>query len=646
MVLNCLSYYFNDAPSANGPAAYSLDQLCMTIARDIIRLDTATVYDDTNDRGITKVRTFLWGTEGMQGIFLSTKRDVSTYVKISCWLDNIMELSLQNKQNTLSNMFPSIKALFTDVIINSDSRMNKSCTKEEVELVLKVLKLYQPQTLFPVEKNTKGLDSDADTFLSLEEFCVNNLIRWVLIHSKSTRSAIQTDFYIAKRLLLSIQSVHQQKQVWETILNELIKSYCDVTSLAIGLCAMAANEKDVTLDLIKCRTLDQFAIVLSDAFVDSFWLAHDLSRTDCSKQDVVHREGDMSLFFKTCVGLSDCKSMLISSSVITHWVDICCDESKFETLALEDEKGSNALLETLLELGVSNGNQILNQNELVKLITGSWRQGGPIWSEIAMKKYELTLESRFGENSIRDQVMSYASASLSRSIRCEPSTDHAIAELMTQSWSKQAIRLLEMSKSNSLSSVGIDLDLCRTINDQAAAESFFLRLMYLFHGIDIPSCSQKLLLDGSLNQDLFIHIQATVVDSSDVLLKSFDQRTRRNSQLVEILGGPTKLRGNRYEKTITTKCIDLLAKYMKDPQENDFFQHRALTALSYLLSVFFPSKLSEEIADNDCILAEDINEGDMLWYEKDGARIKSTILKGKVNFFKLSINILLSQKSF
>ena len=622
LILDCLSYYLNDAPSAGGPAAHALDQLCMTIARDIIRLDTATNDDHADDSGIAKVRAFLWGTDGIQSTFLSTKQDTSTYAKMNRLMDNILELGTQNKQNSLTHMLPSFQALFKEIIMQSDSQTNKSCTKEEVELILKIMKLCQPQTLFPVKKVAKGLDADIETSLSLEEFCVNDLIRWILIHSKSALSAVPTDFQIAKCLLLSIQSAHQQKQIWETILKELIKSYCDVTSLATGLCAMAAGADGGTLDLIRCSTLDQFAMELSDSFIDSFWLSHDLSRTDSHKNSVVHHEGDMFLFFKTCVGLGNCKSMLISSSVIRYWVDCCYDESKFETLTLEDEKGSNALLETLLLFGSSNENTSVNQDDLVKLVTESWRQGGPIWHKVAMKKYQQ------GTNSMQEQVVSHASLALSQSIRRKPSTDHAIAELTAQSWSKKASRLLEVSKSSSLHSVGIDFDLCRAINDESAAESLFLRLMYLFHDIDSPSRFHELLFDGPINQELFVHIQASVVDSADVLLKSFDQRTRRNSQLVEILGGPTKLNNNGYARAMTTKCVDLLASHMKEPKENDSVHCRTLTTLSYLLSIFFPTKLSKENAEDDCILAEDVKEGDALWYEKvDGTRIKSTILK-------------------
>lgn len=621
LFLDCLYYFLNEAP------APSLDELCATIARDIARLDAASMEDGVNDRGIAQIKIFFWGESGLQKTLLTT-RDQQTNMKLNRLMTKLIEIRNQSNDQHLSNILSSSRALFNAIIINSDSRGNKSCTKDEVELLLNIIHICGAQILFPIQKSTQTLNGIEQASLTIEEFCVNNIIRWILIHAQSEPLAIPADFNIAKLLLLSIQSSHQQKHIWEAIMRELIKSYCDVTTLATGFCAMTSDsdEKSV-VDLIRCQTLDQFAIELCDAFIDSFWRSHDLTYID-EKDDSIKHPGDMRLFFRSCVGLSDCKSTLVSTSVMKHWANRCCNGGFSEKLVMEDETGSNALLETLLLLGSSNGKEVLSQDELSKLIIESWHEGGQVWEDTAVKKYYLAAESSSDEYSIRNEFISNASSYLHKSIRRKPSSDHAIMELTSQSWSKKAARLLDTSKTSGIETVGIDLDLyheCQKVNEPNSAESLFLKLMYLLHDINDPSRCRELLLGKYENLELFVYIQSTVASRSDPLFHSFDERTQKNRQLVEILGGHNELYIHAQDFTI--KCIDLLSCTMNEPNANAQVCRQLVTTLSYLVSLLFNAKWSGESSD-DCILAEDIKEGDSLWYEKsDGVRIKAQILK-------------------
>eukprot|EP00956_Cyclotella_meneghiniana_P017101 scaffold27561_cov74-Cyclotella_meneghiniana.AAC.6 len=622
LFLDCLSYFLNEATTS------SLDDLCATISCDIARLDAASVDDGVNDRGIAHVKTFLWSESGMHKTLLTT-RDRQTDLKLNRLMTKLIEIRNQNNNQHLCNIISSSRALFNAIIIHSDSRGNKSCTRDEVEILLGIIHICGAQTLFPIQKPTQTLNGIEQASLTIEEFCVNNIIRWILVHAQSEPLAIPADFNIAKHLLLSIQSSHQQKHVWETILRELIKSYCDVTTLATGFCAMTSDsDEKLVVELIRCHTLDQFAVELCDAFMDSFWRSHDLTYIDEKDNCSIEHPGDMCLFFRSCVGLPDCKSMLVSTSVINHWVDRCCDERFTEKLLMEDETGSNALLQTLLLLGSSNGKEVFSQNELSKLIIESWHKGGAVWEEIALKKYDLNVESSSDKYSLRNDFTSNATAYLHKTIRRKPSLDHAIMELTSQSWSKKAARLLNTSKTSGLEIVGIDLDLYKVYqkaNEPSTAESLFLTLMYLLHDINDPGRCRELLLEKSRNLELFVYIQSTITSPSDPLLHSFDERTQKNRQLVEILGGNRELYIHAQEFTIN--CIDILAHSMKEPIANAQICRQMVTTLSYLVSLLFTAKWSEESSD-DCILAEDIKEGDSLWYEKtDGVRIKAQVLK-------------------
>ncbi|KAL7486519.1 hypothetical protein ACHAW6_012114 [Cyclotella cf. meneghiniana] len=621
--LDCLSHFLNESPDSGfGPGASSLDELCTTIARDLTRLDAASVDDGTNDRGITQIKSFLWSDNGIQKTLLSTKRERRTDQKLIRLMRNIMSLT-ENTEQRSSHLMPSIKALFSEVLVYSDSRDNKSCTKEEVELILNIIQFCGAQTLFPIQKATV-VHSDANqNSLSLEQFCVNNLIRWILIHAKALPAAIPTDFTIGKWLLLSIQPLHQQRQVWETILRELIKAYCDVSTLATGLCAMASENGKSYADLIRCRTLDQFAIEVSSTVMDNFRRSHDLShQPDDSDEPVVSYQGDMSFFFNTCVGMFDRKSILVSSSVIRHWVSLCCYESKSDRLILDDDEGSNSLLKTLLLLGTYS-EHVLTRDELVKLVIQSWIEGGLIWHQ-AVKDYNLMVDSGDEQRLMRDEIISAASLLLKEDIRRKPPSDHAVMELTCQSWSNKAVRLLDILKTGSLQNIGIDVDLCEKIRQRNDAEFLFLTLMYLLHSVDSSTRCRELLLSGSTNQELFVKIHSSIADPDNTLLQSFQHRTRRNTQLVDILGGATAL--TEFVQNCVVQCVDLLASYMKADER--VACNQTLTALSCLVSILFPSKLSIVSGGDDSIFAEDVKEGDSVWYEKaEGVRVKATIVK-------------------
>eukprot|EP00804_Cyclotella_cryptica_P003277 CCRYP_010525-RA/>CCRYP_010525-RA protein AED:0.01 eAED:0.01 QI:921/1/1/1/1/1/3/599/1584 len=622
LFLDCLSYFLNEAPySGFGPGASSLDELCTTIARDLIRLDAASFDDGTTDRGITQIQSFFWNHNGMQKTLLLAKRERQTNLKLIRLMSIIISLT-PNAEQPSSHLLPSLKALFSEILVSSDARGNKSCTKEEVELILKIIQFCGAQTLFPIQKAI-GVHPDTNqTSLSLEEFCVNNLIRWILIHATTAPAAIPTDFNIGKLLLLSIRPLHQQRQVWETILRELIKSFCDVSTLATGLCAMASDSDDI--DLIRCRALDQFANELGNIFMDNFRRSHDLSHQPGDTDDpAVSYQGDMSLFFNSCVGIFDRKSILVSSSVIKQWVDLCCYESKSDRLILDDDEGSNSLLKALLLLGSSSENGVLTRDELVKLVIQSWVEGGKIWQQ-AVKNYHLTVESGNEERLLRDQIISAAALSLREDIRRKPPSDHAVMELTCQAWSKKAVRLLEISESGSLQSLGIDMDLCEKIRQRNDEEFLFLNLMYLLHSVDSYIRCRELLLSGSENQELFVNINSSIVDRENALLQPFQDRTQRNTQLIETLGGPSEL--TEYVQNCVVQCVDLLACHMKADKENDCDQ--ILTALSYLVSLLFPSKWSSDSGCKDSIVAKDVKEGDTVWYEKaEGVRVKATIVK-------------------
>jgi hypothetical protein len=184
----------------------------------------------------------------------------------------------------------------------------------------------------------------------------------------------------------SIPSLIRQKQIWETILRELIKSDCDYTALAIGLGTLANSE--ASSSFVRCHVLDKFAIDTANILMNEFRRAHDILHQHDERDIPPSARGDdMSRFLKSCVGiyigdLPGCRPVIIvSESVIRRWIDLCCerDVKRATTLednfTLEDESGSNILLKIMLNLS-SRHQVVISQAETIKLACTSWVQGG------------------------------------------------------------------------------------------------------------------------------------------------------------------------------------------------------------------------------------------------------------------------------
>lgn len=625
LFLDTLSYYLNEAPDAGfGPLGTAVGELCTTLSRDLHKLDAASVEDECDERGISQIKSWLWGEEGMCQTLSSASKDKGTVLKLTAMMKFIID-STQPNDRYSSQLSPSFRGAFHSVILQSSSRSNKTCSGDEVNLLYNTIEFCGADNVFPIIDKGSSED-DAITTISLERFCVNDLIRWVLIHASASPSAIKTDFGILKLCLLSLTSPHQQKQIWEAVLRELIKSFCDFTTLAVGLSTMADG-----ID-VRCDVLDQFGMDTGDSFMSFYRKSHDLMHQD-DDVDSVKRKGSLLQFFKTCVGLSNCKSIIVSASVIKHWIEICCKSEIYqfleEKLILEDESGSNALLETLLQLAVSSDDGVISRDEEVKLVMNSWFEGGTIWKS-RVADLMNNIASRVG--TIRDEIVSLASSSLYKDIRCTPPTDHAILELVCQSWANRATRLVEISASSGLGSIGLgNAQLWRSASSSGthSSEFLFLCLMYLLHEVDSTSRRRELLF---ANDDiaLFMQINASIAEIEGVPLQSFHRRTLRNQQLFGILGGHNELTEDLIEECCKM-TVDSLALLMKEAPLGDTTPVlHTLTSLSYLVSLMFPSGLFIESdgESKDEVNPADVKEGDMLWYEKgNGERVESTVLK-------------------
>ncbi|KAL3808336.1 hypothetical protein ACHAXA_003234 [Cyclostephanos tholiformis] len=683
LFLDSLTYFLTDAPPSirsYGPVASAVDGLSVTLARDLNKLDVASSSygvgadgDNDDDRGVTAVKSWLWGEEGLMrcAAALSLEEGRSKSVNIVQKWDALLRRLItsssningeqQYLSNAQSNMTPACKRLFHTILesLSLPDRTDKSCNEDEGRLILTIFHFCSVNNIFAITapqscSEDGGKESCTKvSYSSIEHFCVNDLLKWILVHASTSSSSIEIDFDVLNLCLNAIPSTMRQKKIWEAILRELIKSYCDYTTLSVGLGTLvklggACDVNKTRADFVKCEMLDAFAINAADQVIDAFRRSHDILRqhdeSDGEDELPVTRQGDVLRFLKTCVGISRDNPSggvpIVSTSVIRYWIHLCCQRSSTrktleDGIVLEDESGDNVLLNTLLDLAFSSSLRSMNTispEDTVNLVYESMFEGGKIWHE-CMAKY-FTLEST-ATATLRDRVISIASSSLYEDIHSKPPSDNAVLELFCHAWANRAARLFAIHPGADLTSIGLDRielwDKAAVSDESNASDFLFLSLMYFLHSFDCCETRREIVFKYS-GAELFACIQTCISKCNAQHVETFHRRTSRNHDLVEALGGPSALSVTILEDSCV-HTIDLLHAMMTGEMPGGNIPiNRALTSLSFLMTVLFPSeghiRDSNKDADID-VIASHVKEGDSMWYERGELRerVKATVLK-------------------
>ena len=693
LFLDSLVYYLAESPPSirsYGPVASAVEGLCETLARDLQKMDLVSSSsspsssgavesgDNDDDRGIDVVKSWLWGEEGLMrcaAVLSPEEGRPKTDGIIQKWdylLKRLITFSSSNNEgegrhpgSAPSNLTPACKRLFHAILhsLSLPDRTNKTCNIDEGRLMLTILQFCGVDNIFSdttqqscAEDGEEG-KHDKTCYASIEYFCVNDLLRWILVHASTSPPSIEVDFEILKLCMNAIPSSMRQKQIWEAILSELIKSYCDYTTLSVGLgtlvkCGGAGGSNAARADLVKCEVLDAFATETAGQVMDAFRRSHDIlaqhDESDGEDESPITRRGDVLRFLKTCAGISkDNPSgsnrggvLIVSTSVIQRWIHLCCQRSiarkKLEDgLILEDEPGKNFLLETLLDLAppsFSHTLNIISHEETVKLVYESMFEGGKTWFDLCVVKY-FAPEST-ATATLRDQVISIASSSLYDDIHSKPPSDNAVLELVCHAWANRAARLFGIHPAADLMSLGlgrIELWDKAVPSDEGNASDFlFLCLMYFLHSFDRCEHRREVLFRSS-GAELFAYIQTCISKCNSPHVETFHCRTTRNHDLVEALGGRDALPLALLEDSCV-HTIDLLCAMLKEGLPRDGTRmNRALSSLSFLVSILFPSERHIRVSNNDAdveVIAAHVKEGDSMWYERGELRerVKATVL--------------------
>jgi len=631
LFLEVLSFYLFESPGV-GLSASSDDGLSETLARCLIKLDAASQSADViKSRGINAIKSWFWEEEGLK-YTLSSKKIICQRSIMIDKLNTLLKKLLSLPGNkSFSRLTPAFKILFHSVASSILPYQKQNSNASGRQLLLSILQFCGGVGIF-----SKYKILGVGVAKSIELFCINDIKRWIILHASATSSSIiETDFQILKLCLNSVQkTVTCRKEIWVMILQELIRFSCNYTSLGIGLRVLLGDEDKSVMDmagLVSCEVLDKFALFTADQLIRPFRYKHVISRHNNYNDEIVVREispmkrqGDVSLFLAACSGLtnggsSNSQSLLVSTAVIHHWTDLCSDRRRLSTKFPYEDKTGNILLMTLLSFAsCPHGAKVILHDDLVHLIYESWFEGGKAWDISTTKYFGSAASETQNIHLLREQFILCASASLVNDIESNAPTDHALLELVCQAWANRVSRLIGVHPSLGLIGLGSlevwDKALLR--EDDSKSEFLFLCLMYVLHSIDSGKHRRDLLFN---NQEtaLFAHIQTSITKSDTPHLLSFQSRTSRNSQLVETIGFPDALGETLLENTCMD-CICLLSSHMRDGTLTEI--NRAITSVSFFVSILFPAGPN--------VLARDIKEGDIYWYDKlkQCERVKATVV--------------------
>jgi hypothetical protein len=432
-----------------------------------------------------------------------------------------------------------LREKFYSVVSTFQNRSGDTPTLEAYELMIATLRV-------------KGVADQGDEAekecQSWNKFLMNDVLRWMVVHTsslselKQTEELVQKDFQLFGICVASLPSVELRTNHWETILREVIAAKCRVRFLLAGLKALL--ESGIPVGQIECDTLDEFA---KQVVKDTMSTRELLSLSDHDSHDIEHSDdNELEVFLQTCTGLKSYPSF-VRQSVLTAWVDQACPLANTNDQA-DPRPVPEPILKTLLLL--SSVPSPLTSGQIHRIWMQSWRQGGRVWDTLGEK---LMLNEPDHLPSMIEQSSIFLRAVLvDKSAKSgNPDTSKHV-----QRWSDMARRLLHLRKRAPSTAVKVtqtQLELV-VLGDISVWESssrhdfLFCCLMRILHEMSDPS-ERLELLHSSGDTDAVPFIVKLILITSEAKAAEIGatraaQRKDRCAQLLSVLGGRKRLGRN------------------------------------------------------------------------------------------------------
>ena len=575
------------------------EHLQQSIARDFFRLDN--LSDNRTNCALHRIRNWFWDDQ-VPGIINDPKGSDSNFRFLQLLLGEHHTAGKDCKK--MSRLHPIVRRTFHSVL-ETFQRSSGSVPKDnEYTILIESLCFCGTRYVFSV-----------DDCISIDQFLINDLLRWIVIHTSTLSDWNQQDNqHLAERdaalfslCLQAISSPVKQQSLWEAVFREIVMAKCDLAILSSCFVVLA----NVHLDVLKSESLELFAIQVGidcsnqrRKLVDKIILGSGLESELESFEHSAHKTLD---FLGMCAGFNPrIPHVLVGKRVITKWLDAATDvnDVRFDpSSALK-----NPLLETMVSIATT-GNSLEN-DEILKIVLEAWREGNVVW-----KGTEAIL-SRNSE--ICDSLVSLGSKELSSGLKTICYTSSILGRAEATVWSQRARRLIDAQKMSpnqkcpSLLVVGLsDLSLWQSaavgLINASALSTTLINILFL---IESESERRSILLDAdSTFPGLFVTILLAI--SSACGSKSCNERC---TILLSVLGTSEDVGLDKIETWCNQVIINLASAIENCGIESGSFSiQNNVIVLSKLLSFF----LWQGSSNADLGFVDDptvVKEGQSLWY--------------------------------
>ena len=511
----------------------------------------------------------------------------------------------------------------------------------EIHLMLEVMKFCGVSFVL----NSTG-DDPAQPTRDVESYILGAIVPWIVTlfssSAVSSKSALSRDAYIEILCvcLESIPSLDDRRRIWASGLKDMVDAHVDLNFLTEAIIAIA---KAGDVNIVRCEALDEFATQVGDAASMVFRNGAVRESGDVLDTMVDADESrSMRLLLQTFVGLSPvCSQVLIGEGVIQSWIDVVCQQSEHD-LILEDDVGSNVLLDLLLAVA-STENPHLCYSDLLRLASQSWKEGGQIWTSRCWKLLKAHKDRERLLKELRDDAKGVLEQDLCMIDRHDEESNAGKGDRICLVWSNRCSRLFGLCGDASLGLAGLDnVQLWKSsysspLREDKSGNRLFTCLKYVLQSFDDPTERRKLLCgdmkSGDTTTELTLHVLLSLVDASPSLVP-FVNSTRHHQcfELFSLIGDAPR----EYLVAMCRQTVNIIANEMKVSIASELADHssaqvinRSVAVLDLLAGKLFGRRqaiVDSREAESDEISQQDVKEGDILFYvAKDGSEVQSRV---------------------
>lgn len=664
-----------------------------TLARDCCNMEISS--EDRSECALFLVRTWFWD-EGVRATILDAA-GTGVNGRLARFVNNLLRergrvRQMEARTVQTGRLQPVFREKFHSVLSQYQSTSGSVPDQGAYGFMIACLKYCGARYTF--SSTSENPTGEATSSSAMEQFIMNDLLRWIVIHSSSLSTEqthspgdnlLKHDFTVLRDCLPTIPSPLRQKALWESILREIVAAKCDLDILAIGITVLLTETGEDSSnrewgDILRSNEIiEKLAI---QAGIDSIQQYHDYSLTENGEHSDAESEasddrGVMkgSFFVQTCVGLNpEVRMMLVGTRVIHQWIYIACPGERGElTDIVEDgNEVSNPLLEMLLSL-VVRGNY-LTFEQVGRVLMESWREGGRLWYEFSIDLVLGNVVLSVADNAEKatdegpklcEEIVSRISnevKGLLNNVCISSSKDPTEIRSMCQAWSERAWRLLELCESasktkvmsmtvSSLALTGLaDVALWADSNAEENGTStncLYLCLMFLLGRIEDPQGRLALMSSCASSVQLGVKMMLSFSGGGFFAAHNMMPSVDRCAEFLSLLGGRSQLPRLQVESWLQ-ETVKVLASDMQCiSTENCSKCFRGVLVLSELVGLLYDGIQSMPGGE---LLPQSIKEGEMLWYtpNKDENEEREKVQVVKVHhddFPRLYFTIRLQNKS-